>query len=224
MNKSAILAVLAAVLVISTSSLAADDDIVITAGSELHVQLITTLSSKDNDNGDFWTAKVVEPIFGNGGEIVPDGSTVDGHITYEKGPEKVKGKGEMRLVADSISTPDSSKYTFAPSSQDAKGANSGTEVSALAPHKKGKYIVVSPGTEITFPISHDTIARKVMPRISVLPQVNDRRAYEQVSIYGKSVGSPRIFDVVVCHGGYNHLARRQRTAPATHHHADLQDQ
>ena len=121
MNKSRITAGLAVMLIISTLSFAADDAITLPGGSELHVQLITTLSSKTNETGDMWTGKVVEPIFGKGGEIVPEGSTVDGHITYVKGPGRVKGKGEMRLVVDSISTPDRSKYDIVASLKDAQG-------------------------------------------------------------------------------------------------------
>ena len=112
---------LAAMLIISTLSFASDDAITLPGGSELHVQMITTLSSKTNDTGDLWTGKVVEPIFGKGGEIVPEGSTVDGHITYVKGPGRVKGKGEMRLVVDSLSTPDRTKYDIVASLKDAQG-------------------------------------------------------------------------------------------------------
>src|SRR5208337_2921669 len=114
---------LAGVLVFSIVSFAADDTITLPAGSQLQVQLITTLSSKTNETGDMWTGKVVEPVFGNGREILPEGSTVDGHITYVKGPGRVKGKGEMRLVMDSISTPDASKYNIVASLKDAEGAN-----------------------------------------------------------------------------------------------------
>jgi hypothetical protein len=123
MKKSRFAAGLAAMLVISALSLASDDAITLPAGSELHVQLITTLSSKTNETGDLWTGKVVEPIFGKGGEIVPDGSTVDGHVTYVKSSGRVKDKGEMRLIVDSISTPDTSKYNIVASLKDAEGAN-----------------------------------------------------------------------------------------------------
>jgi type IV secretion system protein VirB10 len=121
MNKSRFTSGLAAVLITSMLSFASEDAITLPGGSELQVQLITTLSSKTNDAGDLWTGKVVEPIFGKGGEIVPEGSTVDGHITYVKGPGRVKGKGEMRLVVDSISTPDRSKYDIVASLKDAEG-------------------------------------------------------------------------------------------------------
>jgi hypothetical protein len=122
MKKSRFTAGLAAMLIISTLSFASDDAITLPAGSELHVQLITTLSSKTNETGDLWTGKVVEPIFGNGGEIVPDGSIVDGHVAYVKGSGRMKDKGEMRLIVDSISTPDASKYNIVASLEDAQGA------------------------------------------------------------------------------------------------------
>jgi hypothetical protein len=210
MKRSRFTAGLAAILVISTLSFAADDAITLPAGSELHVELITTLSSKTNETGDLWTAKVVEPIFGKGGEIVPEGSTVDGHVAYVKGPGRVKGKGEMRLIADSITTPDASKYNIVASLQDAQGAKvkgeegtiqgpgkgkkgtavetgvgaaAGAGVGAIADGgtgalygmgigaaaalahgllKRGKNIVLPQGAELTFVISRDTTAKKVV--------------------------------------------------------------
>jgi hypothetical protein len=167
MNNSRFAAGLAAMLVISTASFASEDTITLRAGSELHVQLITTLSSKTNDTGDMWTGKVVEPIFGNGGEIVPEGSTVDGHITYVKGPGQAKGKGEMRLIADSISTPDASKYNIVTNLEHTQGTQAKDEgtgvMAALARRfsRKGKDIVLPQGTEVTFLISRDTTAKKV---------------------------------------------------------------
>jgi len=123
MNISRFAVCLAAILVISTTSFAADDAITLPAGTELHIQLITSLSSKINETGDMWSGKVVEPVFAKGKEIVPQGSSVDGHITYVKGPGRVKGKGEMRLVVDSISTSDASRYNLVASLKDAEGAN-----------------------------------------------------------------------------------------------------
>ena len=122
MKKLRFTAGLAAMLIISTLSFASDDAITLPAGSELQVQLITTLSSKTSETGDMWTGKVVEPIFGKGGEIVPEGSTVDGHVTFVKAAGRVTGKGEMRLIVDSISTPDASKYNIVASLEDAEGA------------------------------------------------------------------------------------------------------
>jgi hypothetical protein len=146
MNNSRFTAGLAAVLIVSTVSFASEDTITLPAGSELHVELITTLSSKTNETGDLWTGKVVEPVFGKGGEIVPEGSTVDGHVAYVKVAGRVKGKGEMRLIADSISTPDASKYDIVASLEDASGAKVKDEEGTVqGPGKSKKGTAVETG-------------------------------------------------------------------------------
>jgi hypothetical protein len=167
---------LAAILLSSALSFAADDTITLIAGRELHVQFITELSSKTNESGDMWTGKVVVPVFGKGGEIVPDGSTVDGHITFVNSPgqakarSKDKERGEMLLIADSISTPDGSKYNIVANpevAQRTQTKDQGTgaiTASARNFSKKGKSIVIPAGTEVTFLISHDTTATKVPVR------------------------------------------------------------
>ena len=165
---------LAAVLVSSAISFAAEDTITLIAGRELHVQFITELSSKSNETGDMWTGKVVEPIFGKGGEIVPDGSTVDGHITFPSGPGQAKAKskdkerGDFLLIADSITTPDGTKYNIVATPQAAGGAPSSgqgtgglTVMASTFSTKKGKNIVIPAGTEVTFAISRDTTCTKV---------------------------------------------------------------
>jgi hypothetical protein len=162
-----------AILASSTIIFAADDTITLIAGRELHVQFITEVSSKTNESGDMWTGKVVEPIFGKGGEIVPDGSTVEGHITFvntsgqAKAKSKDKERGEILLIADSISTPDGTKYNIVTNPQAAQGAQSKDQgtggITAWARNfsKKGRSIVIPQGTEVTFLISHDTTATKV---------------------------------------------------------------
>jgi len=172
MIRSRFAIVLAASLVSSAICLAADDTITLIAGRELHVQFVTELSSKSNESGDMWTGKVVEPVFGHGGEIVPDGSTVDGHITFVNGPgeakakSKAKEKGDFLLIADSISTPNGTKYNIAatPAAQGTQSKDQPTSaITVLAStfSKKGKSVVIPAGTEVTFPIPHDTTATKV---------------------------------------------------------------
>ncbi len=177
MSKSRFALGLAALLVSAAICLAVDDAITLVAGRELHVQFITELSSKANESGDMWTGKVVEPVFGPGGEIVPDGSTIDGHITFVNPPEQAKGKGKDKekggflLIADSISTPDGTKYNIAATAQAAGGAQAKDQaagsLTALASKfssKKGKNILIRAGTEVTFEITHDTVATKVPVR------------------------------------------------------------
>jgi hypothetical protein len=83
---------------------------------------------------------------------------------------KEKEKGEFLLIADSITTPDGTKYNIVGNPQAAQGTatkDQGTEA-LTAParnfSKKGKYIVIPAGTEVTFQISHDTVATKVPVR------------------------------------------------------------
>ncbi len=174
MSKARIAVGLAALLVSAALCVAAEDAITLIAGRELHVQFITELSSKANETGDMWTGKVVEPVFGHGGEIVPDGSTVDGHITFVNPPEQAKGKGKDKekgdflLIADSISTPGGTKYNIGATAPAAGGAPSKDQaaggLNALASKfstKKGKNITIAAGTEVTFEITHDTVATKV---------------------------------------------------------------
>ena len=112
-----------AVLVLLTGALpvaCAADSFTIPAGTTLRVELTTTLSSKTNSTGDLFTGKVTEPIFQGGEETVPERSIVQGHITMERPPGRVKGKAEMRLVVDTIEVPDGRRYSLAAALHDAQ--------------------------------------------------------------------------------------------------------
>lgn len=101
---------------------AADDVAGLPAGSTLRIRLITTLSTRTTQTGDPWMGKVVEPIFGHGQELIPAGSTVEGRVTYIRQPGRVKGSAEMRIVAESIVTPEAVKYTILANLEDTQGA------------------------------------------------------------------------------------------------------
>jgi hypothetical protein len=85
---------------------------VLPVGTTVNVQLISALSSSADRAGDTFTAQVEDPIFANGIEVVPAGSTLRGHVTFIKPPGRVKGKAEMRLVADGIVLKNGREYTF----------------------------------------------------------------------------------------------------------------
>ena len=116
------LAVLTILALLPALDAADDDSFPLPAGTTLQVQMTTTLSTKVNQNGDEWSGRVVEPVFGKGREIVPAGSTVDGRVTYVREPGRAKGPAQMRLIAESITTPDHVKYVIVASLQDAQGA------------------------------------------------------------------------------------------------------
>ena len=100
------------------------------------------LSSKDSNTGDPFSARVVEPVFGHGGEIVPEGSTLEGHVSFVKNPGRVKGAAEMRLVAESITTPAGVKYDISAGLKDAHGVDgakvTGDEGTIQGPGKSTK--------------------------------------------------------------------------------------
>ena len=83
---------------------AGEDSIPLPVGTELRVRLTTSLSTKASESGDPWEGRVIEPLFAEGREVVPANSTVAGHITYLQPAGRTTGKGEMRLVAETIST------------------------------------------------------------------------------------------------------------------------
>jgi len=196
--------------------LAADEPFTLPAGTTLQVRLITTLSSKVTQTGDPWIGRVVEPVFARGQEIVAEGSTLEGRVTYVKEPGRTKGVGEMRLVAETLTTPGdkATRYALVAALQREEGAEGVTlqgeegtlkgpgkskkdaareageaaaagavvgemahggtgalygmgigavaaVIHTLAKHHKD--IILPQGTELTFVISRDTTAKKVVP-------------------------------------------------------------
>ncbi len=190
------------------------DTLILPAGTSLEIRLLNTLSSKNTEAGDPWMGRVMEPVFAKGIEVIPDGSMVEGNVTYVKEAGRVKSKGEMRLVAQTITTPHEAKYQIVASLKDAQGAEDakvtgqegtvqgggksakgqakeagigagvGAGVGAIAAGgtgalygagiglaaslihgllKHGKDVVLPQGTEMTFVLSRDTTAQRVIP-------------------------------------------------------------
>lgn len=132
---SALIALAAFVLPVNLAA-AAKPAVVIPTGTQIDVQLTTTLSSSANQQGDPFLAEVEQPVFAHGEEVIPAGSTLRGHVTFVKPPGRVKGKAEMRLVADSITTKAGTQFVFAAqlakdnSSDGVKVGSEGTVVGA----------------------------------------------------------------------------------------------
>jgi hypothetical protein len=93
----------------------------IPAGSLLHVRLQTTLSDKFNKTGDTFTALVTQPITVNGQDVVPAGSTVNGRVAFVKPSGRVKGKAQLRIILDNITTTDGVQYPMTANLEDTRG-------------------------------------------------------------------------------------------------------
>jgi hypothetical protein len=133
---------LGAVLASGALGAARDDtnSFVIPAGSTLDVELTSTLSSKSNQTGDLFTGKVNEPIIYHGQEVVPESSIVEGHITFIRPAGRATGKAEMRLVLDTIKTPNGQKYAITASlkNENASGVTLKDEGTVEGPGKSMK--------------------------------------------------------------------------------------
>jgi hypothetical protein len=86
--------------------------VVLPAGTHIDVVLVSPLDSSVDHNGDGFTAKVEAPVFAGGEQVIPPGSTLRGHVTFVKLPGRMRGKAEMRLVADEIVTKKGTAFVF----------------------------------------------------------------------------------------------------------------
>ncbi len=119
---NALLAGLLAVAIFAPRAATASDNFTLPAGSTLKVRLTTTLTSKTNKTGDPFTGIVEQPVTADGKTVVPEWSMVTGHVAFVKPSGRIKGHAQMRIVLDSITTPDDLKYTLAASLADAQGS------------------------------------------------------------------------------------------------------
>lgn len=107
MVKRSLLAVLLATFGVST---ALAESYSIPSGTTVHCRVTQTLTTGLNHQGDSFTAAVSEPVVMDGRDVVPVGSTIEGRIAQLAKPGRVKGVGEMRLLAERIAFPDGKSY------------------------------------------------------------------------------------------------------------------
>jgi hypothetical protein len=118
---------LAAAAVITSSSAA--ENVVIAPGTILHVKLGTTITSKTNKPGNTFTGVVAQDVLSGSELLVPQGSMVSGHIAYVKRAGRIKAKAQMRIVLDSIITPEEQMIQLSSTLEDAKGGVCGNTAS-----------------------------------------------------------------------------------------------
>lgn len=105
-------ALLCVVLVAFAASLLQAENFSVAAGTTIHCRLSQTLSTKLNFQNDPFTATVTEPLMVAGKQIIPVGSTVDGHIAWLIRPGRIRGAGEMRLDVEKVTFPDGRSFTL----------------------------------------------------------------------------------------------------------------
>ena len=100
---------------------AANEPVIIPPGTVLHVKLRTTITSKTNKVGDPFEGMVSQDALSGTDVIVPQGSLVNGHVAFIKPSGRIKAKAEMRIVLDSIITPEEKTINLSSTLEDTKG-------------------------------------------------------------------------------------------------------
>lgn len=75
---------------------------IVPSGTEMVVELNESLSAKDNDVGDTFTATVTNDVSRNGVVVVPQGSIVTGEITGVDGSDRIGDQAALRVAFQSI--------------------------------------------------------------------------------------------------------------------------
>lgn len=124
---------MAVVLVLTSAfalpSASAADAPKIPPGTILHVRLGTTITSKTNKPGDTFTGQVIQDVTSGDQTILAAGSTVTGHVAFVKPSGRIKGKAQMRIVLDYITTPEDQKVQLSSTLADSRGGVCGNTAS-----------------------------------------------------------------------------------------------
>ena len=95
----------------ATKSSTAAREIVLPAGTRLPLVLRNGINTRTAKAGDSVYFETVYPIAQDNRMVIPMGSFLRGHILEAKRPGRVKGRGEIRMVLDSLTLPNG--YTVA---------------------------------------------------------------------------------------------------------------
>ncbi len=106
----AVLATFAAASFLSAATIPTGAKLSIPAGTVIHCRIAETLTTALNTTGQGFSATVSEPVMIDGREAIPVGSTIQGRIANLQRPGRIKGVGEMRLLAETLALPDG--HTF----------------------------------------------------------------------------------------------------------------
>jgi hypothetical protein len=110
----------------SLSSAGAAETPSIPPGTLLRIRLDTTITSKTNKAGDTFRGMVMQDAMSGQDIVVPKGSLVDGHIAFLKPAGRIKAKAQMRIVLDSITTPEDKKVRLSSTLEDTRGGVCGS--------------------------------------------------------------------------------------------------
>jgi hypothetical protein len=82
------------------------------AQTPIPLQLETHLSTRDNQYGDGFAARVMTSVFYQGREVVPAGSILEGHVMRVRDERPALADSELLLKPDLLTLPDGTRYTI----------------------------------------------------------------------------------------------------------------
>ncbi|MDD5542617.1 MAG: TrbI/VirB10 family protein [Acidobacteriia bacterium] len=96
-------------------------------GTTLRASLETTLSTRTARQGDRFTATLREPIYVEGRQVIPYGSTIEGRVSEVQRPGRVHGVGKMDIAYERIILPNGDSEPLVASTRGTEGPK-GTKV------------------------------------------------------------------------------------------------
>ncbi len=82
---------------LETVSRSSADSVVLPKGTEFEVELLDTLSTRFNEKGDTFRARVFRDIRLDRGIVIPEGTQLHGRISHLKRAGRVRGRAQMSL-------------------------------------------------------------------------------------------------------------------------------
>ncbi|MGH9480655.1 MAG: hypothetical protein ACRD1L_01070 [Terriglobales bacterium] len=82
------------------------------ANTPIQLQLETHLSTRDNQFGDGFAARVMTSVFYQGREVIPSGSILEGHVMRVRDERPSLSDSQLLLKPDLLTTPDGQRYTI----------------------------------------------------------------------------------------------------------------
>jgi hypothetical protein len=81
-------------------------------GTLVRVRLREDLSTLTTRPGTKFTAQVSEPVMRDGRVIVPEGSVLEGRVTWVRGGKRVRGSAAIHLEPRTVTLPDGAQYVL----------------------------------------------------------------------------------------------------------------
>ncbi|MGA7399944.1 MAG: hypothetical protein WBW38_07980 [Candidatus Sulfotelmatobacter sp.] len=105
MTKRTVLPCMLLLACLYTTTMAAQANAPIPAGTALMVKLETTLATFSNKPGDPFQARLTQPVVLNGRTLIPTGAVVEGRVTKVAEPRRISGKPTIGILPEALVLP-----------------------------------------------------------------------------------------------------------------------